>query len=192
MSENDATNGLVSAEAKFDEAVQSVQASAARISAKSEAEFRRDLEQWAARRRMSAQAAIGGAKPIRVLLVDDDEQLLAACERDLLLTLPSCVVMKAASVDEANKIARRNEFDIAIIDLNLPDGTGMELATILRALDQHAMLPILMISGTTPEELPEVSTLVGAVGYLVKPFHLGDLARKTIDALSSRRADKEH
>lgn len=67
-----------------------------------------------------------------VLLVEDESLVLILME-DLLLELGASKVVSAMRLDEATRIARRAEVDLAIIDLNLAGSASYPVAEILRA-----------------------------------------------------------
>ena len=105
--------------------------------------------------------------PLRVLLVDDSE----AARRGLIVKLTEAgfrIAGEAATVTVARSLAPRVEFDIALIDVYLKDGDGIELAAELRALDENTTIVILTVS-TKPNDLLR-ALRAGADGYLTKDF----------------------
>ena len=105
--------------------------------------------------------------PLRVLLVDDSE----AARRGLIVKLTEAgfrIAGEAATVTAARSLAPRVEFDIALIDVYLKDGDGIELAAELRALDENTTIVILTVS-TKPNDLLR-ALRAGADGYLTKDF----------------------
>ncbi|KKM09591.1 hypothetical protein SY88_18585 [Clostridiales bacterium PH28_bin88] len=72
---------------------------------------------------------------LKVLLADDEAGVLALLE-SILRELPDVlVVAKAQTVQETVRKAMKNEPDVAFLDIQFPDGSGIELATELRAID---------------------------------------------------------
>src|SRR5207253_11307985 len=86
--------------------------------------------------------AIPQTRPLRILLVDDHQDTCIALER--LLVRRGHLVAAAHNVRSAMEAAARNSFDLLISDIALPDGTGTELMTYLRAMSP---LPGIAISG---------------------------------------------
>jgi two-component system nitrate/nitrite response regulator NarL len=105
--------------------------------------------------------------PLRVLLVEDSE----SARRGLTEKLTAAgfrIAAEAASVAVARALAPRLEFDMAVIDVYLPDGDGIELAAELRALDASTTIVILTVS-QKPNDLLR-ALRAGADGYLTKDF----------------------
>jgi two-component system CheB/CheR fusion protein len=109
-------------------------------------------------------------RSLRILLVDDHEDTCTALER--LLVRRGHLVAAAQTVRGAMENAARNEFDLLISDIALPDGTGMELMTCLRA-----MKPIrgIAISGFGMSGDVERSLGAGFSEHLVKPVKVEKL-----------------
>jgi CheY-like chemotaxis protein len=107
----------------------------------------------------------------RILLVEDDEPTLQVLTR--LLTHSGHRVIPAQSVAAAEAAAAREDFDVLISDLGLPDGTGWELATSLRAL--HPNLPAIALSGYGMEEDQQRTRKAGFATHLVKPVDFDQL-----------------
>ena len=106
-----------------------------------------------------------GAESRKVLLVDDDARvrrnLARAFERD------GFEVATAASLKEAFHVAADFCPDFALLDLNLRDGYGMTLVTILQELRPGVRIVILTGYDSIASSL--VALKAGAVGYLAKP-----------------------
>jgi DNA-binding response OmpR family regulator len=106
----------------------------------------------------------------RVLIVEDDVGVRQALERGLTRCYETTAV---ASGGEALHV---DDHDIALIDLGLPDGDGVELCRELRA--RHPERPIIVVTGRC-EELDVVDALeAGADDYVTKPFSLAVLTAR--------------
>ncbi len=66
-----------------------------------------------------------------VLIVDDSRVARLSLRRMILATLPQATVLEASGADEAMGVAAENSIEIAIIDYNMPNKTGLELAEML-------------------------------------------------------------
>lgn len=112
-------------------------------------------------------------RPLRLLLVDDHEvvrQGLAA----LLTRRPGFqVVAEAGTVAEAMAAARRFVPDLVIMDVRLPDGTGIEACRDIRA--EMPETRIVMLTSYPDEEAVLAAILAGASGYLLKQIRGRDL-----------------
>jgi DNA-binding NtrC family response regulator len=116
---------------------------------------------------LSYQGPAAGCALKRVLLVEDDASVGAGIE--LLLGLEGFETVWVRSCVEACEVARRTSPELAIVDIDLPDGNGIDLASRLRAL--HPDLTIVLSTGHVDP--------VAAEGYgfvsLLKPYKVEDL-----------------
>jgi len=79
-------------------------------------------------------------------------------------------VVEAESGFEALRVLPREAFEVAIVDINMPDVNGLELIRFMRNSDQHASTPLLIISSESSERDRERGLSLGANAYLAKPF----------------------
>jgi DNA-binding response OmpR family regulator len=117
---------------------------------------------------------------VRVLVVDDDEDVRAVLARALerdghAVTTSSCLA-------EARQ-ALAAGVELLVLDLGLPDGSGLELCRELRVGENT--LPILILTARTQVELRVEGLDAGADDYLAKPFALAEL-RARVRALGRR------
>ena len=107
----------------------------------------------------------------RILLLEDDEALgRGIC---MALETPSCTVTHCSTRLQAIKILQGVVFDLLILDINLPDGSGLEL---LRTLRQNGTSTPAILLTANDLELDEVTGLeAGADDYITKPFSLAVL-----------------
>jgi DNA-binding NarL/FixJ family response regulator len=104
--------------------------------------------------------------PTRILVVDDDdafrETVCAAIERDHSLVLAEQV----SNVESAREAIARGEFDVALIDLGLPDGNGIDLIREIAATRPEADVMVVTVFGDEAHVLASIEA--GATGYLLK------------------------
>ncbi len=109
--------------------------------------------------------------PIRLLIVDDDEQmrgtLVGRFERKGL------AVSNAGSGEQALEIAAKARFDVAVLDLHLPGINGVELLEKLK--ERQPDLEALLLTAHSSVETAVAAMKKGAYDYLLKPFHLPEL-----------------
>jgi two-component system KDP operon response regulator KdpE len=117
----------------------------------------------------------------RILICDDEPQILRALS--VLLRDGGYEVDSAATAAEALDHAAVNPPDAAIIDLVLPDGTGIE---VTRRLREWSRLPILVLSAVGDEDAKVRALEAGADDYVTKPFGPLELIARLAAAL--RRA----
>ena len=101
----------------------------------------------------------------RVLVCDDEPQILRALK--VLLRDGGYDVDAAATVEEALNHAALRPPDAAIIDLVLPDGTGID---VCRQLREWSEMPIIVLSAVGEEDVKVDALAAGADDYVTKPF----------------------
>ena len=126
-----------------------------------------------------------GALPTRkLLLVDDDRLVLATLTRGL--EAAGFAVVPAESVTEAEDLlAGGTRPDLAIVDVMMPERSGLELAQRLQELDH---IPFILLTATADAQVVEQATQNGALGYVVKPVDVPQLV-PTIEAALARSSD---
>ena len=119
----------------------------------------------------------------RIILLEDDEALgRGIC---MALETPDCTVTHYTTCLQATDILQNMVFDLLILDINLPDGSGLDL---LRALRQNGDLTPAILLTANDLELDEVTGLeAGADDYITKPFSLAVL-RARVNARLRRSA----
>jgi two-component system KDP operon response regulator KdpE len=117
----------------------------------------------------------------RVLVVDDERQILRALK--VILREAGYDVVEAVSIEEALDRAAVRPPDAAIVDLMLPDGSGVELC---RRLREWSTMPILVLSAIGEEDAKVEALEAGADDYVTKPFGTRELVARLESAL--RRA----
>ncbi len=116
---------------------------------------------------------------IRILLVDDHPDTVAALER--LLTRRGHTVAAAGNMSLAMEAAEHGQFDLLISDVDLPDGSGLEL---MRALRAKSGIRGIAISGFGMNGDIEKSIKAGFSKHLVKPVNLEKLEAAIAHAMS--------
>lgn len=136
-------------------------------------------------------SAVAGAEPsrraLRILLVDDHEDTCDALQK--LLIRRGHLVAATHNVRSAMETAVRNQFDLLISDVSLPDGTGMELMMHLRAMSS---IPGIAISGFGNNGDIEKSLQAGFSEHLVKPVNLEKLEAAIERAIGERVVPANH
>jgi DNA-binding NtrC family response regulator len=108
---------------------------------------------------------------LRLFIVDDDEPLRQTLAGRFRRQGMSVVV--AGNRAEALELAKSRDFDVALLDLHLPDGNGVELLGQLKASQPE--IEALMLTGHGSLETAIQALKLGAYDYLTKPFHLPEL-----------------
>ena len=118
------------------------------------------------------------------ILVAEDEAIIRLDLRDLLERAGFTVCAEAQDGEEAVELARREQPDLAILDVKMPRLDGIEAAK--RILDERP-IPIVMLTAYSQDELVSRAVEAGVFGYLVKPFREADL----LPAIHTARARHE-
>jgi DNA-binding response OmpR family regulator len=106
----------------------------------------------------------------RLLLVEDDRSLGATlCER---LTREKYEVSWAETKQRALKKLNEGLWDLVILDIGLPDGSGFDLA---RHIKDQSSLPLMFITALSTAEHRLEGFEIGAAEFIPKPFHLREL-----------------
>jgi len=103
--------------------------------------------------------------PELVILVVEDFMLFA---KEIKHALPQHTVVFARSVEEANSRYSECLPDIIFLDLDLPDGNGLDLLDDIRRSEPDAYA--IVLTGSKLQEDVTRSTAKGAQGYIIKPF----------------------
>ncbi|MBF6334192.1 response regulator transcription factor [Nocardia transvalensis] len=119
-----------------------------------------------------------------VLLVDDDEDLLASVERGLRLS--GFQVLIARDGAEALRCVSEQSPDAIVLDMNMPVLDGAGVVTALRAMGNEVPICVLSARSSVDDRIAGLES--GADDYLVKPFVLAELVAR-IKALLRRRTD---
>ena len=118
-----------------------------------------------------------------VLLVEDDAALAGATER--MLTSAGFAVVVGGSLAAARRALADGKFDALIVDVNLPDGSGLELLSELRGANSE--LPVVMITGALSVEAAAQAIRGRVHEFLPKPYLAGDLQRAVRSAVDAGR-----
>ena len=114
----------------------------------------------------------------KVLIVDDQARNLDALEA--MLSPTDCVVIRANSADEALLCLLRNDFAAIVLDIRMPDMSGIELAKLIKRRKRSEHVPILFLTAHLVDDDDVLKGYgVGAVDYLSKPIN-ADILRSKI------------
>jgi two-component system alkaline phosphatase synthesis response regulator PhoP len=115
----------------------------------------------------------GGSSPLnmsaRILVVDDDKEIVRLLKS--YLTQEGLTVFTALDGAEALHILRRERPDLVVLDLMLPGRDGWEVTRRMRADEQLAAIPILMLTARVEDDDKIRGLELGADDYVTKPFN---------------------
>ena len=110
----------------------------------------------------------------QILIVEDDSFLNKMLAYNL--TADGYRVVSALNVRMAAEVLRQHEFDLVLLDVNLPDGNGFELCKLIKP--EHPDTIVIFLTANDQESDQIRGYEVGAVDYITKPFVIGALQRK--------------
>ena len=129
----------------------------------------------------------------RILVVEDDLALSTGLCFELDQT--GYATQAAYNCKKARYLASQEDFALAILDVNLPDGSGFELCRELKSA--HPRMPVIFLTANDLDEDVLRGFDLGAEDYITKPFHMQILLRRVEVAirrgsvLHERPDDKE-
>lgn len=116
---------------------------------------------------------------IRLLLVDDEAGFVDVMRKRL--GKRGVEVTPALSGADAIQTLRRQDFDVAVVDLKMEDMNGIEVLSILKKMVPE--LPVIMLTGHGSEQAARDGMAHGAFDYLLKPCELDNLMAKIRQAV---------
>lgn len=115
-----------------------------------------------------------------LLLVEDDTSLGETLQERLIKE--GHVVEWAQTVVQAQKVFEGRRFDLAILDVGLPDGNGFELADWMK---QRSPVPFIFVTAMSTAEYRLQGFEIGAEEYIPKPFHLKEILMRVRHVLEN-------
>ena len=120
---------------------------------------------------------------IKLLLVDDEIGFVDVLGKRL--AKRNMDVTAVYSGTEAIQRLRKQDFDVAVLDLKLEDMDGIEILRIFKKLVPE--MPVIMLTGHGSEEAAREGMACGAFDYLTKPSDLDDLVQKILQAVGREK-----
>jgi DNA-binding response OmpR family regulator len=117
----------------------------------------------------------------RLLIVEDDEAIATGLSLNLRLAGHESAIVRDG--DEALAEIEAQDFDLVLLDINLPRRNGLEVLQTLRAADN--LVPVIVVSARDGEFDKVAALRLGADDYLTKPFALAELLAR-IEAVLRR------
>ncbi len=125
----------------------------------------------------------------RVLILDDESSLRTALFR--VLDRKGLNVITANKIEEAKVLCQGDTpIDLAIVDLNLPDGDGIEFMSHLKAINPAC--EVIILTGHATIESAIRATQKGAFHFVTKPFNLEELMSLIEKALTHKKLQQEN
>jgi signal transduction histidine kinase len=124
-------------------------------------------------------SAAGAHRPPRILVVDDDPMTLAIVETGL--RKAGYIALHAESAFEALKLIEATPPDLAVLDISMPEMSGIELARRLRA---ETSIPFMFLTAHSSGDIVTQAIEEGAAGYIVKPVTIAQITPAVRAALA--------
>ncbi|MCK9451113.1 MAG: response regulator [Bacteroidales bacterium] len=104
---------------------------------------------------------------MKILFLEDNSTDADLTIRRLIVAIPDCTIEHSTTLEQARKsLKTETSFDIALLDVNLPDGSGLEFLLEIR---QRALnFPVIILTGIGDEELAVAALKSGADDFIVK------------------------
>ena len=115
----------------------------------------------------------------RILVADDDVKLLEALTARL--EAEGFEVISTQDAYLALALARREQPDLLLLDINMPAGNGFSVQERAAEIDELANVPIVYITGEEPDAVDATAQELGAIAVVHKPFETTEL----LDAIRS-------
>ena len=109
----------------------------------------------------------------RVLVIEDEPDIRKTIDYNL--SKESFEVIQAASIEEGEKALASNKIDVIILDLMLPDGSGLTLCRDIKSEPNTKNIPVIILTAKTEEVDRVVGFELGADDYVTKPFSVREL-----------------
>lgn len=122
---------------------------------------------------------------MKILVVEDEPEMLESIERTL--KQENAVVETAMNLRDALDKALIYEYDCILLDINLPDGSGLELLQELKNQNKSDGVLILSARNSLDDKLEGLN--LGADDYLTKPFHFSELVARVRSIVRRKKFD---
>lgn len=123
----------------------------------------------------------------KILILEDDKALANGIS--LALQTDSVGTAQCHSLTAARAALRETQFDLLLLDINLPDGSGL---TLLTEIKRNSTVPVILLTANDMETDIVIGLEMGADDYITKPFSLAVLRARVNTQLRKNRDTKEN
>lgn len=124
---------------------------------------------------------------VRVIAVDDEIIILSIVK--MLLEQSNFEVTTCTSGRECLELMDKNEYDMAVLDIIMPEMSGHELCK--RILQKNKEMMVIFLTGATGDDILQKSFAVGGFDYIEKPVHKIELISRMNNAMRVKRAEQQ-
>ena len=109
----------------------------------------------------------------KILLVEDEPDIRKTLKYNF--SRESFDVITAGSISEAKSLSSSNQVDLIILDLMLPDGSGLDFCRSIKSDEKKKSIPVIILTAKADEVDRVVGFELGADDYVTKPFSVREL-----------------
>ena len=109
----------------------------------------------------------------KILLVEDEPDIRKTLKYNF--SRESFDVITAGSISEAESLSSNNQVDLIILDLMLPDGSGLDFCRAIKSDKEKKSIPVIILTAKADEVDRVVGFELGADDYVTKPFSVREL-----------------
>jgi DNA-binding response OmpR family regulator len=125
----------------------------------------------------------------QVWIVDDDEEMSHAI--GLMLKMLDCEVISFHSARSAvHRLLTSKRPDLLLLDINMPEVSGVDVLEFLRRRPEWKALPILMLSSESADSTVDHTLTMGADAYIMKPTTIEELEKAMTTAIHKHMSIK--
>ena len=135
------------------------------------------------RRALGVPLGVPGDAPVRAtsasgaggqIVYVEDNPINALLMQEVIEQRPDCRLHLAVSVRDGIDLISRLRPDLVLVDLHLPDGSGLEVAEWMRTMPRLTRVPVVVVSADSTQAQRDAATVAGARAYLAKPIRLSE------------------
>lgn len=119
---------------------------------------------------------------MKVLIIEDELELARSIKTYLSMNAFVCDIID--NVNSAIESIQKNTYDCIVLDITLPDGSGLDILKELKQANNPSGVLIISAKNSLDDKVKGLE--IGADDYLTKPFHLSELAAR-INSINRRR-----
>ena len=126
---------------------------------------------------------------MKILVIEDEPDIRRNLEYNL--SREGFSISTAASISEANTLLASTDYNLILLDLMLPDGSGLDLCKSIKSNSDTESIPIIILTAKDDEVDKVVGFELGADDYVTKPFSVRELILRVKAVLKRDTKKKE-
>ena len=126
---------------------------------------------------------------MKILIIEDEPDIRRNLEYNL--SREGFSISTAASISEANTLLASTDYNLILLDLMLPDGSGLDLCKSIKSNSDTESIPIIILTAKDDEVDKVVGFELGADDYVTKPFSVRELILRVKAVLKRGSKKKE-